>query len=73
MRMLYTIAFVYLHLSLSYAQGPERREDVVILEQIESHLTQLDSLLFKQRGVIIQTNQYKGADIESAPHFDVDR
>ncbi len=71
--MLYTIAFVYLHLSLSYAQGPERREDVVILEQIESHLTQLDSLLFKQRGVIIQTNQYKGADIESAPHFDVDR
>ena len=73
MRVLFIIAFVYLHLTLSYAQGSERREDVVILEQIESHMTRLDSLLFKQRGVTIQTNQYKGADIKSAPHFDVER
>ena len=45
----------------------------MILKQMESHLIEMDSLLFKKRSVTIQTNQYRASSIELASYFDVNK
>ncbi len=56
MRLFCVSLFVYLSVSVSYAQEVRYKNDMIMFQQIEKHLKKLDSLLFKNENVIKTTN-----------------